>query len=396
MSGWNDYGSAETRALRGISNRSEKPNSDLEKNLGNLNQSVRYMSQMMTVMQNGIDDANRDILQKIQDAIEDLMIIFGLSGGDTLSFDWGDLSVVLNNLSRIFQLDLLNAPFEGLNLAEVGENIWNLLFGWISLDVDFDGLLAALKGEYSGPNVALTSIQQVAKSFSSILQGGPLVNLGQLTTSPINLLPSGTFDTNGTVLLGEGWSHDPTVGRTSPGSALFTATGEAGVLYPPAPAEVEAGKKYTGKISVQWDITSGSSPDVFHPVIRWYDIGDSLISETVMPTISNPSNTGGWVDLKLQNVTAPAGARWGRVLPQVKSGVFGKIWWDDAGLWAEQQTLPQTIIEGLADSLQGVIDWVQALVDSLLGALGIPATGSLFDRINDLSDEIEGLSLIHI
>lgn len=94
--GWNDYGSAETRALRGISQRSEKPNKDLEKNLQNLNQSVRYMGQMMTVMQNGIDDANKDFLQKIQDAIEDLLIIFGLADGDTLSFDWGDLSVILS------------------------------------------------------------------------------------------------------------------------------------------------------------------------------------------------------------------------------------------------------------------------------------------------------------
>lgn len=257
-------------------------------------------------------------------------------------------------------------------------------------DINFDDLLQALKGEYSGGDSVLAAIQQVARGFTSVLQGGPLINLGQLTTQPINLLPSGTFDTDTTVLLGEGWLHDPAVGRTSPGSARFDASGEAGVLYPPAPGEVEAGKKYTATVYVSWNGISGAGTDAFHPVVRWYDSGDAQIAETVMPTVSSPgvSSSGNWAKLELENMTAPSNARYGRVLFQVKAGINGQVWWDDAGLWAEQQTLPQTVIEGLADSLQAVIDWTQALVDSLLGALGIPAMGDLFDRITDLSDEI--------
>lgn len=102
MSGWNSYQPKEVRALRGISQRSERPSNEVQENLVNLNQSVRYMSQMMTVMQNGIDDANRNIFQIFMDAIEDLLIIFGIADGDTLSFDWGDLDILSQNLGYIF------------------------------------------------------------------------------------------------------------------------------------------------------------------------------------------------------------------------------------------------------------------------------------------------------
>lgn len=154
---WDDYQPKEVRALHGIASRSSKPNPDLQKNLINLNQSVKYMSQMMGIMQSGIDDANKDIIQKIKDAIDDLIIIFG-GGGDTLNFDWGDLKIIGENIGNILGFDFLKMPDINLGawasdffntffapLAALGNKIddavhglFEILFGWLD-DVPFIG-----------------------------------------------------------------------------------------------------------------------------------------------------------------------------------------------------------------------------------------------------------------
>lgn len=154
---WDDYQPKEVRALHGISNRSAKPDRNFEKNLVNLNQSVKYMSQMMGIMQGGIDDANKDILQNIKDAIDDLIIIFG-GGGDTLNFDWGDLEIIGKNLGSILGLDFLKMPVIDLpawashffdtflaplsalgdKIDDVVHGLFEILFGWLD-DVPFIG-----------------------------------------------------------------------------------------------------------------------------------------------------------------------------------------------------------------------------------------------------------------
>ncbi|QXO13684.1 minor tail protein [Gordonia phage DumpTruck] len=155
-----EYMTREQRALRGISNRSEKPNKDLEKNIQNLNQSVRYMSQMMGVMQSGIDDANRDILQQFGDAIEDLMIIFNIGGGgDTLNLDWGDLGVVLDNIASIFRFDFLNLP--DFDLLGWAQDVWDSVFGQLDIIPSWDDLRKTFIGAYAGGNIVLNFIQNL-------------------------------------------------------------------------------------------------------------------------------------------------------------------------------------------------------------------------------------------
>lgn len=266
------------------------------------------------------------------------------------------------------------------------EDLFDDFFDGLGIDVDFEGLLAALRGEYTGSDPALVGIQQVASTFRSVLSGGGLINLGQLTTAPRNLLPSGSFDSGETVAEGEGWSWDDTIGRTAPGSARFVGTGDAGLLFSPAPAEVEAGKSYTARCWVSWDGVVASGP-AFTPFVRWSDTSGGVLSETALPAISSPSASSSWVELAAE-VTAPASARWAHLAFQVESGVLGTVWWDDAGILAAQDSLPQSIIAGLTEALEDLFDWIESLVNQLLGALGVPALGSLFDKITDLSDEI--------
>lgn len=158
--GWNDYESKQVRALRGISTRSEKPNKDLETNIRNLNNSVRYMSSMMGIMQEGIDDANRDILQQFEDAIQDLMIIFNIGGGgDTLNLDWGDIGVVLENISSILRFDFLNLP--DFDLLGWAQDVWDSVFNPLNLIPSWDDLRKTFIGAYAGDNIVLNFIQNL-------------------------------------------------------------------------------------------------------------------------------------------------------------------------------------------------------------------------------------------
>ncbi len=154
MAGWNEYAKPEVRALQGISRRSEVPSKDFQKNLANVNQSIKYMSEMMGIMQGGIDDANKDIIQKIKDAIDDILIIFGLGGGDTLSFDWGDLQVIFQHFNQIFKLPTFFGP-GGIDILGFGKNFFDMIlkplgdFGsFISNSVNgfFEFLFSLLEG----------------------------------------------------------------------------------------------------------------------------------------------------------------------------------------------------------------------------------------------------------
>ena len=351
--GWDDPNTGEKRALRQISKRAENPAKDLSKNLININQSIRYMSTMMTVMQNGIDDANKDILEQAEDFIKDLIIIFGLGeDGDTLNFEWGDLGIILQNFGNIFRLDLIGI---GSDIPEWIELLWNNLF---------------------------------KKFIDFVFGGGPLVNLGQLTANPVNLIPSGSFDVGSTVKVASGWTWDSTVGRTSPGSAKLEADGDGGTLYPPAPGEVEEGKKYTGRVYVKWEGLTGSGA-VVTPVVKWSSNTDTLITESALPTLNSPGASGGWTKLEALNLTAPEGARWARIVFAVSEGVEGTIWFDDAGLWAKESVIPQFFVDMLPEELQALLGWIELFVDSLLAVFGLSPEGELYDKIMDLYDEFD-------
>lgn len=105
-----DYESREVRALKSISKAQKGPPKEFQKNMAQVNASIRYLSEYMVIMQKGIDDANKDIIQKIQDAIDELIILFG--GGTALEdvFDFGNIEVFFDNLNAIFDVTNLTDP----------------------------------------------------------------------------------------------------------------------------------------------------------------------------------------------------------------------------------------------------------------------------------------------
>lgn len=114
--------SQQIRALRTIEKSvAERAPKDFVQNLVNLNQATKYLTQMMIVTQKGVDQANKDIIAQIQDAIDELIILFS-GGGGSFDFDWGDLTVVIENLSTILGIPDFTT---GVDLAGWAENFIN-------------------------------------------------------------------------------------------------------------------------------------------------------------------------------------------------------------------------------------------------------------------------------
>lgn len=117
FSSQSSYQSPEARALYNIGKAAKDTTRDFNKNISDLNTSVSFMSSYLTVMQKGIDDANKNILQKIQDFIEDLIIIFGGGEYGDSGFEWGDLGYIIQAIGALFGFQGIAGPINLLEAA---------------------------------------------------------------------------------------------------------------------------------------------------------------------------------------------------------------------------------------------------------------------------------------
>ncbi|QYW00828.1 minor tail protein [Gordonia phage Madi] len=92
--------SREVFFLKQVAN--QKYNKDFAVNMVQVNNTLKSISKYLIVMQQGIDDLNRDILEQIQDFISELIIIF--NGGDfsELGLDFGHLKYVFRAIGAFF------------------------------------------------------------------------------------------------------------------------------------------------------------------------------------------------------------------------------------------------------------------------------------------------------
>lgn len=102
--------SQEIRALRTIAGRRKGPPKQFTQQLSDLNHSVDFMAEYLIIMQKGIDDGQKDIIQKIQDAIDELIILF--NGGTAIEdiFDFGNIEIFFSHLAEIFNIENLIDP----------------------------------------------------------------------------------------------------------------------------------------------------------------------------------------------------------------------------------------------------------------------------------------------
>lgn len=345
---------------------------------------------------------------KVGDTTEDRLpeVFTGTLGGELVN---APIKFVLSRFAE-FLGDVVDDNTAMLESPDDLPDLIHDFFADLPLVGIFIDILDAMLGNYAGADPALIAIQNLFALLRKVLElisgvGGGLPSIPELVDGfgdlaaavgglieglfkvPLWQLKQGgvdvvdDFSALSTVEEGEGWSWDEADGHDSPGCALFTATGTPGVLLSPTPVEVDPGEQYTVS---GWAKATGASGGGIALGVQWYDAEHTALSSSTAQAVGSPSSS--WTQLTGQ-VTVPAGAKYSRRMLTVEA-TAGEVRWDDVRFAGVATTIPQEWVKDLAESLQDVIDWVGALVDQLLGALGLPAMGSLFDRITDLADEI--------
>ncbi|MGB3301767.1 MAG: hypothetical protein WBA98_03675 [Gordonia sp. (in: high G+C Gram-positive bacteria)] len=259
--------------------------------------------------------------------------------------------------------------FDGLDLVALGDEV---LFGPIRQ------LLSAVTGLplSTWPTVpdiidgAKNVLGAIGKGIEQLLSG--VIPIGLLSPTVPNLLANGAFDGAQSMVEGEGWTWDAVEGRTSPGCALFTATGLAGVQLS-TPVQVAEGQKLACEGWVKWSGVAASAGSGFRIERRWYD-GTTLVSTDLVAETLNPPTSGGWTRLN-DEVTTPVGVDTVCLALVVDAGVTaGQVWFDDAALTKPTTSLPQQWISGLVDELGAlgddvaeVLAWIKDLIEKLTG-----------------------------
>lgn len=162
--------SKEVYFLKQVSN--QKYNKDFAVNLAQVNNTLTSISKYLLVMQNGIDDLNKDIFEQIQDFINELIIIF--NGGDfgELGLDWGDLKYVLQAIGGFFGFDIWGGTGDAWNPIQMVTNFFENFLSGIPMFGDvvgniIDGVIDFIVGLFSWiPGVGSTGREKLAGAIN--------------------------------------------------------------------------------------------------------------------------------------------------------------------------------------------------------------------------------------
>ncbi|MDP0399193.1 hypothetical protein [Tsukamurella strandjordii] len=270
----------------------------------------------------------------------------------------------------------ISSPDEVLKIAGQIAALFGFdLANWQDM-FDFDDLRAAIAGEYVGTDPALNAIQTVVGTIRRFATGIidpsrlPLIPLAHIGEAAPNLLENGSFDGDDPIEQTEGWTFNPTVGRTKPGSAQTTGNGMRRVLLSNA-VLCTPGQQFDVGGFVTWSMLTGGGAGAFKLSAVAYAADDSHVGETVVASIDSPSSAQAWTGL-LGTYTVPEGAAKIRLQIEVAATVTGgTINWDDLSV-TKYGNLPQRFVNGLASALGDLGAGISALVTNV---------GDFFDRL---------------
>ncbi|ORA38120.1 DUF7257 domain-containing protein [Mycobacterium aquaticum] len=225
----------------------------------------------------------------------------------------------------------------------------------------------------------------------------PLIPLTHIRDINRNLILDGGFDTGDTLLGLPDWTHDATDGRSKPGCAVTTADGTSHVIYS-NDIQVAKDDKLNLSVAVKWvGLTALAGSDAIRLNVVAYDASGVMIggAPTMVASVASPSGnsggTNGWGTTLSGTYTVPATAVIVTVeLTVMATATAGTVKFDDAESRKTGSFL-QDYVKDLPADLQSLLGWIEATVNAGLGALGIPAMGSLADKLLDFQDGLSDL-----
>ncbi|NOQ58404.1 hypothetical protein, partial [Mycolicibacterium fortuitum] len=210
----------------------------------------------------------------------------------------------------------------------------------------------------------------------------PSVFLGSLTTASPNFLEAFSAMS---VPTSDGWSYDSVAD-----AAKVICDGSTKTLYLSGPViPVESGQPLNISQKVRYaGVTSGAGQMIQYVLETFAsDDGSGTVTPVVVDGITNPSGTASTVTIGDSDWDPPPGVESVRPVLVVDELVTaGTVFWENRP--SLKKGLDPSLANGLPAVLNNLGDWIESLVDQMLGALGLPALGTLFDKITDLSDEI--------
>lgn len=288
-------------------------------------------------------------------------------------------------IAKLGNLDLFGV------LEQVRESVFGMLGGFGDVaEAVWDAIQTLIEALTGGVGDGLDDVVEwvagLGGAVADFLQGR--IPLGWLTAETPNVLDNGAFDGEVSLVIGEGWTWDAAVGRTSPGSALFTASGVAGLQQSRPPFRVAEGQELAAAAWAKWaGLSTSSAGSTIRLSIRWWD-GATLVAETLLETVNSPAASSDWV--KLDGLaTCPAGASLATVgLAVTELATAGSVWFDDAELRATAQSIPQRFVAGLeailsalGEDIAAAIGWIKDLIERITGR----AWSTLTDALSGLT-----------
>lgn len=183
----------------------------------------------------------------------------------------------------------------------------------------------------------------------------------------------------------DGWSYDAVAD-----AAKVVCDGSTKTLYLGGAAiKVEEGQPLNIAQKVRYTgVTSAAGQTIQYGLHTFTsDDGSGTATPVVVAGITNPSGTASTVTIGDTSWDIPVGVGSVRPVLIVDDAVTaGTVFWENTP--SLKKGLDSALAGGLPAALGNLGDWIESLVDQMLGALGVPALGTLFDKITDLSDEI--------
>ena len=217
----------------------------------------------------------------------------------------------------------------------------------------------------------------------------PLLPASHVGANEPNILVNYTFENAITIDGGTDWQWDGVEGHTAPGSARTTGTSSRKVLTS-VDIKVAEGQNFTASGWVKWNGVTVAGGNAFQIAVLTYN-GDSVVSEYVIQSVTNPATTSGWVEVT-GTYTVPANVTSVRLRLIVTSGVqTGTVWFDDM-VFRKTGAIQQGLIAGLTSALTNIWSSFTGIFEKITGIPGATIS-TLTHWSTQLKSILNGISI---